>query len=56
VLAAEWFMHLLGGGIYQQRLIGLQTVPTEADIDATVCEATRIFMAAFGSGNTGHLS
>lgn len=46
--AAEWFMHLLGGGLYQRVLIGLQTEASDAEIDHSVAEATRIFLAAFG--------
>jgi AcrR family transcriptional regulator len=46
--AAEWFMHLLGGGIYQRVLIGLATTANDAEIEANVHEATRIFLAAFG--------
>jgi len=46
--AAEWFMHLLGGGLYQRVLIGLQTAASDAEIEAAACEATRIFLAAFG--------
>jgi AcrR family transcriptional regulator len=46
--AAEWFMHLLGGGLYQRVLIGLQSNASDAEIEQTVREATRIFLAAFG--------
>jgi AcrR family transcriptional regulator len=46
--AAEWFMHLLGGGVYQRVLLGLQTTASDAEIEDTVREATRIFLAAFG--------
>jgi TetR/AcrR family transcriptional repressor of mexJK operon len=51
--AAEWFMHLLGGGIYQRVLIGLQAAATDAEIEAAVHEATRIFLAAFGQVSAG---
>jgi len=46
--AAQWFMHLLGGGVYQRVWIGLQRAASEAEIDLAVQEATRIFLAAFG--------
>jgi len=51
--AAEWFMHLLGGGLYQRVLIGLQPAASDAEIDANVHEAARIFLAAFGQVNAG---
>ncbi len=50
--AAEWFMHLLGGGVYHRVLIGLQTAPSEYEIEAAAHEATRIFLAAFGQSKT----
>jgi hypothetical protein len=51
LVAAEWFMHLLGGGVYHRVLIGLQSAPTESEIEAAAREATRIFLAAFGQRN-----
>ena len=51
LIAAEWFMHLLGGGVYQRVLIGLRSAPTESEIEAAAHEATRIFLAAFGPAN-----
>ncbi len=51
--AAEWFIHLLGGGVYHRVMIGLQTAATDAEIDATVNQATRIFLAAFGPIKAG---
>jgi AcrR family transcriptional regulator len=53
LVAAEWFMHLLGGGVYQRVLIGRQNAASDAEIEATVSEATRVFLAAFGRGQTG---
>jgi len=52
--AAQWFLHLLGGGVYQRVLIGVETAPTDAAIDAAVAEATRIFLAAFGQTGADH--
>jgi TetR/AcrR family transcriptional repressor of mexJK operon len=46
--AAEWFMHLLGGGLYQRIMIGRQLTATDAEIAQTVQDATSIFLAAFG--------
>jgi AcrR family transcriptional regulator len=46
--AAEWFMHLLGGGVHHRVMIGLQSAASDVEIEATVDEATRIFLAAFG--------
>ncbi len=46
--AAEWFMHLLGGGLYQRVLIGLKPAASEAEIARTVHDATHIFLAGFG--------
>jgi AcrR family transcriptional regulator len=51
--AAEWFMHLLGGGLYHRVMIGLQAAASEAEIQATVHEATRVFLAAFGQTKAG---
>jgi AcrR family transcriptional regulator len=51
--AAEWFMHLLGGGVHHRVMIGLQTAASDAEIEATVNEATRIFLAAFGQIKAG---
>jgi AcrR family transcriptional regulator len=51
--AATWFMHLLGGGIYHRVIIGLQTTASNAEIDETVQEATRVFLAAFGQDKAG---
>jgi AcrR family transcriptional regulator len=51
--AAQWFMHLLGGGIYQRVMIGIEAAPDNAAIDAAVAEATRIFLAAFGQAAGG---
>jgi TetR/AcrR family transcriptional repressor of mexJK operon len=51
--AAEWFMHLLGGGLYQRVLIGLQASASDAEIEMTVHEATRIFLAGFGQTEAG---
>ncbi len=48
LVAAEWFMHLLSGGVYHRVMIGLQTTASDAEIEETVHEATRIFLAAFG--------
>jgi len=50
LVAAEWFMHLLGGGLHQRVLIGLQRAPSDTEIDEAVHEATRVFLAAFGQG------
>jgi AcrR family transcriptional regulator len=46
--AAIWFMHLLGGGLYQRVLLGLQPAAGDAEIEQAAQEATRIFLAAFG--------
>jgi TetR/AcrR family transcriptional regulator, mexJK operon transcriptional repressor len=46
--AAEWFLHLLSGGVYHRVMIGLQTAASDGEIEETVHEATRIFLAAFG--------
>ena len=51
--AAEWFMHLLGGGLYQRVMIGLQLAASDAEIEQTVREATRVFLAAFGPAKAG---
>jgi AcrR family transcriptional regulator len=51
--AAEWFMHLLGGGLYQRVMIGLQLAASDAEIEQTVREATRVFLAAFGPTKAG---
>jgi AcrR family transcriptional regulator len=51
LVAAEWFMHLLSGGIYHRVMIGLQKTASDAEIEAAVDEATRIFLAAFGQIN-----
>jgi len=48
LVAAEWFVHLLGGGVYHRVMIGLQTAASDAEIEETVREAARIFLAAFG--------
>jgi len=48
LVAAEWFMHLLGCGLYQRVLIGRQTAASDAEIEQSVREATRVFLAAFG--------
>ncbi len=48
LVAAEWFMHLLSGGVYHRVMLGLQTAASDAEIEDTVREATRIFLAAFG--------
>ncbi len=53
LVAAEWFMHLLGGGVYYRVMIGAQTTASDAEIQQTVCEATRIFLAAFGQIKAG---
>ncbi len=53
LVAAEWFMHLLGGGVYHRVMIGPQPAASDAEIDATVQEATRIFLAAFGPTKAG---
>jgi AcrR family transcriptional regulator len=53
LVAAEWFMHLLGGGVYHRVMIGLQPAASDVEIDATVREATRIFLAAFGPTKAG---
>jgi AcrR family transcriptional regulator len=53
VVAAEWFMHLLGGGLYQRVLIGLQSRASDSQIEQTVDDATRIFLAAFGRIKAG---
>jgi AcrR family transcriptional regulator len=53
LVAAEWFMHLLGGGVYHRVMIGLQTAASDVEIEATVQEATRIFLAAFGQIQAG---
>jgi AcrR family transcriptional regulator len=50
--AAEWFMHLLGGGVYQRVMLGLQSAASDTEIEATVHEATRIFLSAFGHDTT----
>jgi AcrR family transcriptional regulator len=46
--ASEWFMHLLGGGLYQRVMMGLQRRASDAEIAAAAHEATRVFLAAFG--------
>jgi TetR/AcrR family transcriptional repressor of mexJK operon len=46
--AAEWFMHLLGGGLYHRVMIGLQTTASNAEIEEAVRQATRVFLASFG--------
>jgi TetR/AcrR family transcriptional repressor of mexJK operon len=53
LVAAEWFMHLLGGGVYRRVMIGLQPAATDAEIEQTAREATRIFLAAFGQTKAG---
>jgi AcrR family transcriptional regulator len=53
LFAAQWFMHLLGGGVYHRVMIGLQTTATDAEIEETVDDATRIFLAAFGQIKAG---
>ncbi len=52
LVAAEWFLHLLSGGVYHRVMIGLQPTASDAEIDETVHEATRIFLAAFGGSNS----
>jgi AcrR family transcriptional regulator len=53
LVAAEWFIHLLGGGVYHRFMIGLQTATSDAEIEATVKEATRVFLASFGQTRAG---
>jgi AcrR family transcriptional regulator len=53
LVAAEWFMHLLSGGVYHRVMIGLQTAATDTEIEETVHDATRIFLAAFGRSTSG---
>lgn len=50
--AANWFLHLLSGGVYRRVMMGLQSAASDSEIEQTVNDTVRIFMISFGQMNT----